>query len=159
MSDLSTHLSMPSSEENLKLRCEESPAMSEHVGIVLNENSMRVVIEDDCVFKRGGWCTTHSVAGRRIIKNGRVWKPKKDGTYGYVSQKKVSYICEKVDMNFPPTNQLSDGIYTLKPESNTAQKMGEGDHYEGKVRHTKLLLSDNQGLVDGITRDGANMET
>ena len=38
-------------------------------------------------------------------------------------------------------------------------KLGEGDRYEGKVRHTELLLSDNQGLVDGITRDGANMET
>ena len=36
-------------------------------------------------------CILHGSVGRRILKNMQAWKKKKDGTYGYITSKKVLY--------------------------------------------------------------------
>ena len=50
--------------------------------------------KESCVFRKGGLCTTHNIVGTRSIRQTKSWKKKKNGTYGYITNKKVIYTCE-----------------------------------------------------------------
>ena len=49
---------------------------------------------EPCSYKRGGMCNIHNKVGTRSIIQTKSWKKKKDGSFGYVTSKKVSYSCE-----------------------------------------------------------------
>ena len=113
-------------------------------------NSMNVEQNNkyECVFKRGGLCKTHGVMGRRNVKSKQVWKRKKDGTYGWITSKKVEYECEGLSNQMQPVSQ-SSGSVNIIPEPGIAQIMGDGCTQE-------LGLSD--GLVGRDTRSGDNTD-
>ena len=47
----------------------------------------------ECIFKRGGMCTTHGCKGEKFIVAETEWCAKVDGTFGYKSSKKTKYRC------------------------------------------------------------------
>ena len=47
----------------------------------------------ECVFKRGGMCTTHGCKGEKFVVTEKKWCAKGDGSYGYKSSKKTKYRC------------------------------------------------------------------
>ena len=53
---------------------------------------------EPCSFKRGGMCIIHKKVGIKSIKQTRSWKKKKDGSFGYITSKKVSYSCESNEL-------------------------------------------------------------
>ena len=57
--------------------------------------------KEPCSYKRGGMCTTHNRVGTRSIKQTKCWKQKKDGSFGYITSKKVIYSCESNEMRKP----------------------------------------------------------
>ena len=57
--------------------------------------------QEPCSFKRGGMCSTHNRVGTRSIKQTKCWKKKKDGSFGYITSKKVVYTCEFNEMRKP----------------------------------------------------------
>ena len=62
--------------------------------------------EESCSFKRGGMCCIHNVVGTRSSKTSMSWKRKKDGTYGYMTSKKIEYTCSYSNKRKPV---LSEG--------------------------------------------------
>ena len=68
-----------------------------------------------CLFKRGGLCTTHNVVGIRSTKQTKSWKQKKDGTFGYITSKKIVYTCRLEDSDIRPALELSAAL----PDSET----------------------------------------
>ena len=57
--------------------------------------------QEPCSFQRGGMCSTHNRVGTRSIKQTKCWKKKKDGSFGYITSKKVVYTCEFNEMRKP----------------------------------------------------------
>ena len=47
----------------------------------------------ECVFKRGGMCTTHGCKGEKFVVTEKKWCAKGDGSYGFKSSKKTKYRC------------------------------------------------------------------
>ena len=71
--------------------------------------------KENCSYKRGGWCNVHNKVGIKSIRQSKCWKKKKDGSFGYVTSKKVEYKCESTTMRKPalPTGSSiseTDGV-------------------------------------------------
>ena len=59
----------------------------------VGDTSMAGQIIEECIFKRGGMCTTHGCKGEKFSVTETKWCAKGDGTYGYKSSKKTKYRC------------------------------------------------------------------
>ena len=70
-------------------------------------------------------CILHGSVGRRILKSKQAWKKKKDGTYGYITSKKVLYECVRSTNLKQPTTQ-SSGEKPCISEPILAQQLGVG---------------------------------
>ena len=102
--------------QNVKLS--EEPTMEPMDSMNVKQNN-----KYECVFKRGGLCKTHGVMGHRNVKSKQVWKRKKDGTYGWITSKKVEYECEGFSNQMQPVSQ-SSGSVNIIPEPGIAQIVG-----------------------------------
>ena len=51
------------------------------------------MINEECVFKRGGMCVTHEMQGVKDVTKWQEWELKKNGMYGYLSKQKTMYRC------------------------------------------------------------------
>ena len=79
----------------------------------MNENR-----ESNCEFKRGGICKVHNTQGSKYWIPTKTWKKKSNGSYGYVSGRRVGYRCSSTQFLQP-----SSAIEKANPDgvvSNTA---------------------------------------
>ena len=54
-----------------------------------------------CTFKRGGMCNIHKIVGTKKTRTSKSWKQRRDGTFGYVTSKKIEYTCELSNQKKP----------------------------------------------------------
>ena len=88
MKEYNVMTEMPSSGEN-ENELLRKPHVEEGVEKVCSDD----ITENECVFKRGGWCMTHSMKGKKIVNKKKVWCMKKDGLFGYVVRTNTNYSC------------------------------------------------------------------
>ena len=70
----------------------EGPMPSMNTG-----DKMRNKLDDgdkECVFKRGGRCSTHNCMSKKYVENRQVWTKKKNGNHGYFTRKQTKYVCQ-----------------------------------------------------------------
>ena len=89
-----------------------------------------------CVYKRGGWCSSHGRQARRGLKVTRKWELLKTGLYGHRTKKKVTWTCETSlfwgDGDFTPTArddiscQQSGELSTSCTDNFTRAKLCQG---------------------------------
>ena len=88
----------PSSEKNEKLAMRKQRGDDEVPGPSMNsENKLRNKLnneDNECVFKRGGRCTTHDCMSKKYVENKQVWTKKKNGMHGWVTRKQTKYVCQ-----------------------------------------------------------------
>ena len=135
---------MPSSDVRLK-----QPAVTKPLGrdiIVGNTGKLKMDLGntsmagqnvDECIFKRGGMCTTHGCKGEKFSVTETKWCAKGDGTYGYRSSKKTKYRCRF--RGVVKSNGDNPGYGT---EKQTVSSESEGNN----------ILS--SGTKPGISREG-----
>ena len=56
---------------------------------------------ESCSFKRGGMCIIHKTVGTRNTRTTKSWKQRKDGSFGYVTSKKIVYTCKFSNQSKP----------------------------------------------------------
>ena len=91
----------------------------------------------ECIFKRGGMCTTHGCKGEKFMVTEKKWCAKGDGSYGFKSSKRTKYRCR----------------FRGVTESNS----GNPEHGGGKRTISSQGVGNNQfssGDDTGISRKG-----
>ena len=66
-------------------------------------------INDICTYKRGGWCTSCGSFGNKVVKTEKTWERKKDGLFGNVWRRKVTWKCQKPAFKAKKSSSNSDG--------------------------------------------------
>ena len=94
---------------------------------------------ESCTFKRGGMCNLHQIVGTRSTRTSKSWKKKKDGSFGYVTSKKVEYTC-KFSNQSNPVNIMGAGFKIPEPDG----VMNNGRNYE----HSPGLSTNLDGDVN-----------
>ena len=135
---------MPSSDVRLKQPAVTKPRErdiivgdTEKLKMDLGNTSMAGQNEKECIFKRGGMCTTHGCKGEKFSVTETKWCAKGDGTYGYKSSKKTKYRCRL--RGVVKSNGSNPGYGT---EKQTVSSEREGHN----------ILS--SGATQGISREG-----
>ena len=77
------------------------------------------------MFRRGGLCTTHNIVGTRGVKQTKSWKQRKNGTFGYITSKRVFYTCmleglkkSALETDAASSNSETDGAAVNGTKSN-----------------------------------------
>ena len=72
------------------------------------------MINEECVFKRGGICVTHGMQGVKDVTKWQEWELKKNGMYGYLPKQKTMNRCKEKPVlagYLSPTKVLgNDGV-------------------------------------------------
>ena len=114
-----------------------------------NKNGMNV--QTVCEFKRGGFCKTHNMMGRKDIHTKKVWTKLSDGSFGWRVKRQTYYHCENITMNVPQNH-----AHSTISEPSTALGVGrQRSQGELGVQQSTPVFSD--GLAGrGLPGAGAN---
>ena len=96
--------------------------------------------ENECVFRKGGWCMTHTKQGRKIVNKKKVWSLKKNGLYGYVVRTSTNYSC------------MLGNTRVYEPVTSAA--CGRSDSALGGDS-TSVHLGNNINRISGVVNNGA----
>ena len=114
--------------------------------------------ENECVFKRGGWCTTHNVAGMKKIVAKKVWARKRDGTFAYLFRNTTKYLCSENGRSRDPGPERQKSNF--ENDYDCARALGGDISCTGVDRPTDMYGQSDSlpGLVGRFSESGRNTE-
>ena len=110
------------------------------------KGSKNVDGENECVWGVRGWCKTHKAYGKKSITTTKIWKQKKDGTFGNAYKKKTSYTCSR--MSVKGDNKVTPEMVTLSAtnSSNRARLLGVGKSSDGGILTLRVGINTGRRL-------------
>ena len=88
--------------------------------------------KNECVWGLRGWCKIHKLYGKKLVTTTKVWKKKKDGTFGNAYRKKTSYTCSGLGER--GNNLVTPSLVTLNESENCgARLLGVGRTSSGET--------------------------